>query len=89
MAEDKSEKLRIRLHVYDTDIPVNVRPEDEPLYRDAASLITNTINTYAARYKGPVNMKEIFEMELSRNDTQPYRDVISQLTSEIEDALKA
>lgn len=99
MAEDKQEKLRIRLHVYDTDIPVNVRPEDEPLYRDAATLITSTINTYAARYKGPVNMKEIFymalvdialryEMELSRNDTKPYRDVISQLTSEIEDALK-
>ena len=36
MAEDNNEKLRIRLHVYDTDIPVNVRPEDEPLYRDAA-----------------------------------------------------
>ena len=34
MAEDKSEKLRIRLHVYDTDIPVNVRPEDEPLYEE-------------------------------------------------------
>ena len=94
MAEDKPEKLRIRLHVYDTDIPVNVRPEDEPLYRDAATLITSTINTYAARYKGPVNMKEIFymalvdialryEMELSRN-----RDVISQMTSEIEEALK-
>ena len=46
-----------------------------------------------------VRMKEIlymalveialrYEMELSRNDTKPYRDVISQLTSEIEDALK-
>ena len=39
MAEQSTEKLRIRLHVYDTDMPVNIRPEDEPLYRDAASLL--------------------------------------------------
>ena len=39
MAEQSTEKLRIRLHVYDTDMPVNIRPQDEPLYRDAASLV--------------------------------------------------
>lgn len=98
MAEDKNEKLRIRLHVYDTDIPVNVRPEDEPLYRDAASLITQTVNTYASRYKGPKNEKELlymalieialrYEMEVKRNDTEPYRDVMDKLISEIESAL--
>ena len=64
MAEENNEKLRIRLHVYDTDIPVNVRPEDEPLYRDAASLITQTVNAYASRYKGPKNEKEILYMAL-------------------------
>lgn len=84
MAEQSTEKLRIRLHVYDTDMPVNIRPEDEPLYRDAASLITKTMNTYAQRYKGPKNDKEIlymalieialrYEMEKSRNNTEPYR----------------
>lgn len=99
MAEDNKEKLRIRLHVYDTEIPVNVRPEDEPFYRDAASLITNTVNAYASRYKGPKNSKEIlymalidialrYEMEATRNDTKPYTDIISKLTSEIEDTLK-
>ncbi len=99
MAEENNEKLRIRLHVYDTEIPVNVRPEDEPLYRDAATLITNTVNAYASRYKGTKNDKELlymaiidialrFQMELTRNDTQPYNDMLSKLTSEIEDALK-
>lgn len=98
MAEDKNEKLRIRLHVYDTDIPVNVRPEDEPLYRDAASLITQTINTYASRYKGPKNDKELlymalieialrYVMETKRNDTLPYRDILNKMISEIEEAL--
>lgn len=98
MAEENNEKLRIRLHVYDTDIPVNVRPEDEPLYRDAASLITQTVNAYASRYKCPKNEKEIlymalieialrYVMEAKRNDTAPFMDIIGKLTSEIEEAL--
>ena len=45
MAED--DKLHIRLHVYDTEIPVNVKREEEELYRKAAKLITETVNTYA------------------------------------------
>ena len=96
MAEENNEKLRIRLHVY--AIPVNVRPEDEPLYRDAASLITQTVNAYASRYKGPKNEKEIlymalieialrYVMEAKRNDTAPFMDIIGKLKSEIEEAL--
>lgn len=98
MADDKQEKLRIRLHVYDTEIPVNVLPEEEPLYRDAASLITQTVNAYASRYKGPKNEKEIlymalieialrYEIQLKRNDTEPYRDILNKIISEIEEAL--
>ena len=49
----------LKRRMNDTDMPVNIRPEDEPLYRDAASLITKTMNTYAQRYKGPKNDKEI------------------------------
>lgn len=99
MAESNQEKLRIRLHVYDTDTPVNVRPEDEPFYRDSASLITNTVNAYASKYKGAKNEKEIlymalidialrYEMERVRNDTKPYADILAKLTSEIEDAIR-
>ena len=99
MAGDNMEKLRIRLHIYDTDIPVNVRPEDEPMYRDAARLVTSTINTYEEGYKGAKSNKEIlymalveialrYEMERKRNDTEPYRDIISKLTSEIEEAIR-
>ena len=99
MADENQEKLRIRLHVYDTDIPVNVRPADEPLYRDAASLITSTINAYASKYRGPKNEKELlymalidialrYEIERSRNDTKPYDDMLAKLTREIEQAIK-
>ncbi len=99
MAEENQEKLQIRLHVYDTDFPVNVKPEEEPLYRDAARLITNTVSSYASYFKGIKSDKELlymalidialrYEREAQRNDTRPYDDILDKLTSEIEDALK-
>lgn len=99
MSGENQQKLRIRLHVYDMDIPVNVLPEEEPQYRDAASLITSTVNAYASRYKGTKNEKELlymalidialrYEMELLRNDTKPYADIMAKLTSEIEEVIK-
>lgn len=98
MAEQSTDKLRIRLHVYDTEMPVNILPEEEPLYRDAASLITKTMNAYSQRYKGAKHEKEIlymalieialrYEVEKSRNNTEPYQDIITKLTAEIEEAL--
>ena len=51
MAEENN-KLHIKLHVYDTDISVNVLRDDEAYYRRAAKLITDTVNTYAALFKG-------------------------------------
>lgn len=51
MAEVK-DKLNIRLHVYDTEIPVyNIIPDEEPFYRKAAKLITETVNTYSERFR--------------------------------------
>lgn len=99
MAEVKKEKLRIRLHVYDTEMSVNVLPEEEYLYRNAAKLITDTVNTYANAFKGSKGEKDLlymslidialrYEREASRNDTEPFSDLLGKLTSEIEDALK-
>lgn len=98
MAEENN-KLHIKLHVYDTDISVNVLRNDEAYYRRAAKLITDTVNTYAAVFKGRKTDKELlymalidialrFEKESGRNDTAPYSDILGKLTSEIEEALK-
>jgi cell division protein ZapA len=98
MTEGNRDKLHIRLHVYDTDISVNIIREDEKYYRDAGDLITNTINTYASVFKGRKTEKEIlymamidialrYEKESGRNDTAPFHDILGKLTSEIEDAL--
>ena len=99
MAEDNKEKLHIRLHVYDMDISVAVPVEEEALYREAAILITNTLNSYASVFKGHRSEKEImymalieialrFEKEAKRNDAKPYRDILVKLTSEIEGVVK-
>ena len=51
MADDK---LHIRLHVYDTELSVNVPRDDEEYYRSAAKLITDTVNTYSTLFKGKI-----------------------------------
>lgn len=101
MAEtDNKEKIHIRLHVYDTEMPVMVPKEEEPLYRDAAVLITNTVNAYASVFKGHKSDKKLlymalidialrYEKEAARNDTVPYSDVLKKLTSEIEEVIES
>ena len=95
MAEDK---LHIRLHVYDEEIEVTVKREDEEYYRSAAKLITDRYNAYAQAYKGRksehiislmtlVDIALLYQKERSHNDTAPYDNVLARLTKEIEDAL--
>ncbi len=97
MAGEK-EKLHIRLHVYDTDIPVAVMPEDEPYCRNAAKLITEKVNKLSELYRTNRSEKEIlymamldiaisFELEKTNNDTEPYDNILTSITHEIEDAL--
>lgn len=97
MAEDK-EKRNIRLHVYDTDIPVTIMKEDEPFCRNAAKLITEKVNAFSEIYKTSRSEKEILymamldiaislEFEKTRNDTEPYDNILKKITTEIEDAL--
>jgi len=100
MAEVSKEKLNIRLHVYDEDIMTILHDrEDEEYYRSAAKLISERYGAYAQRYKGLktdhtialMTLIEIalrYEKERARNNTTVYENILSELTSEIEDALK-
>ena len=98
MAEQNSDKLHIRLHVYDEEIEVVVDRDDEEYYRAAAKLITDRYNVYAKIYKGRKSDHVIalmalidsalqYQKERARNDTAPYNDILTHLTAEIEDAL--
>ncbi len=95
----EKDKLHIRLHIYDTDMPVVIDRQDEFLYREAAKDINDAVNAYSEVFKGKKSDKEIlymalidiaynYEVEKSRNDTTPINDILSKITSEIEDALK-
>jgi len=99
MAEESKEKLNIRLHVYDEFINVTIRRDEEQMYRDAAKLITERYGVYTQRFKlskgdhtvALMTLVEIalrYQQERQRNDTAPYDDILSQLSSEIEEALK-
>ena len=99
MPEVNKEKLHIRLHVYDEEIEVTVKREDEEFYRLAAKLITDRYNAYAQAYKGRktehtislmtlIDIALMYEREKGNNDTAPYDTILTKLTSEIDEALK-
>ncbi len=98
MADDNNSKLNIRLHVYDEEINVTINREEEEFYRAAAKMITDRYNVYAKLFKGRksdhvialMTMVDIalqYQKEHFRNDTEPYDDVLSQLSAEIEKVL--
>ncbi|MBM6672501.1 cell division protein ZapA [Marseilla massiliensis] len=97
MAGEKK-KIHIRLHVYDTDIEVDIMPENEPYCRRAAKLITDEVNSLSELYRTSRSEKEILfmamldiasclELEKAHNDTEPYNNILTKITSEIEGAL--
>jgi len=98
MAEQNSNRLHIKLHVYDEEISVVIDREDEEYYRAAAKLITDRYNAYAEVFKGRktdhtvglmtlIDIALMYEKQRASNDTLPYDNVLARLTSEIEEIL--
>lgn len=92
------EKLRIKLHLYETDLMVNVHREEEQYYRAAAKQVTETVNTYAKIYQGKKTHNDVMYMAMldlalrsnklaALNDTQPFMELIAKLTQEIEEVM--
>ena len=98
MAEQIKDKLHVRLHVYDEEIEVVVKRDDEEYYRAAAKLISERYGAYAQVYKGRksdhtialmtlIDIALLYEKERTHNDTSPYDNILTRLTAEIESAL--
>lgn len=92
------EKLRIKLHLYETDLMVNVPREEEQYYRAAAKQVTETVNTYAKIYQGKKTHNDVMYMAMldlalrsnklaALNDTQPFMELIAKMTQEIEEVM--
>lgn len=97
--EENVKKQHITINVYDTPISIMVPADKEQLYREAGALINERLNAYFSTYKGLKNDKEIIYYamidialrcvsEVRKNDVAPITDILSTLSSEIEDALK-
>ena len=97
-AKVMEEKLRIKLHLYETDLMVNVPREEEQYYRAAAKQVTETVNTYAKIYQGKKTHNDVMYMAMldlalrsnklaALNDTQPFMELIAKLTQEIEEVM--
>ena len=98
MAEQDKDRLHIRLQVYDEEIEVVIKRDEEEFYRSAAKLITERYNAYAQAYKGRkcehtialmtlIDIALVYQKERAHNDTAPYDNVLARLTAEIENAL--
>lgn len=92
-------KQNISLNLRDVKIAIKVLPEEEELHRRAEKLINAKTNTYYRMLTGKRSEKEILlatmldiavelEKQLQRNDTEPFNDLLGQLTSELEEVLK-
>lgn len=86
--------MKINLLIDCQRYPLNIRREDEQLYRDAAKLIDKTLNKYRS-WRPELSSNQHWAMaalELAyafisnkdRNDTQPYLKKLEELTEELD-----
>ena len=89
--------MKINLLIDCQKYPLNIRREDELLYRDAAKLIDKTLNKYR-EWKPELSSNQHWAMaalELAyafisnkdKNDTQPYLRKLEELTRELDNVI--
>lgn len=92
------DKLTITLNIAGKHIPLTISREQEEMYRKAGILINEKLAVYANIYPNRDN-ETILQMALidiavhysatkDRNDAEPYEQLLKNMTSEIEDALR-
>ena len=92
------EMMKIHLLIDSGRYPLKIHREDEQIYRDAAKQIDNKLNKYRNMFPD-MNPKDYWVMvalELAyenislkdKNDTQPYKEKVEELTKEIEKIIK-
>ena len=86
--------MRITLLIDCQRYPLNIRREDEQLYRDAAKMIDTTLNKYRSMWPelSTSNHWAMAALEIAfnlmnneaRNDTKPYLEKLKELTKELD-----
>ena len=88
-----SEKFQITLRIDNQSYPVNVRRDEEEIYREAERMINDKLNVYKSRFPNLEKEQYLYMALLDisvrliqserRNDTGPYKSVMASLTAEI------
>ncbi len=92
MAE-ASEFFLIQLRIDNQIYPVNIRRDQEEIYREAERRINDKLNLYKEKFPNQEKEQYLYMTLLDlgvrliqserRNDTEPYKSVMSKLTAEI------
>lgn len=95
---DDKDMLNIQLRVSDFYLPMTIKREEEEYYREAAKRIDDLLNLYRGIFKAQDTEKymtmvalhlSVTAVKLERkNDTQPFKDKIEELTHTLEEYLK-
>ena len=90
---DASEKFFIQLRIDNQTYPVNIRRDEEEIYREAERKINDKLNLYRESFpnlpKEQYLYMTLLDLSVSlvrnqrRNDTEPYKSVMNNLTAEI------
>ena len=91
------DRMKINLLIDCQKYPLNIRREDELLYRDAAKLIDKTLNKYR-EWKpdlisnqhwamAALELAYAFISNKDKNDTQPYLRKLEELTRELDNVI--
>lgn len=92
-----SERFVIKLRINNQEYPITVRRDKEEIYRAAEKRINEKLNRYKQQYPHLGEERYVFMTMLDlvtkliecekKNDTEPYLDILNELTSEIEEVL--
>ena len=93
-----NEKMKIHLSMADQTYTMTINRTDEELYRKAAKQINEKLNTYRARRPEGTLINHLtmvafdFAFNLAanehRNDTEPYKQKLDELTRELEERFR-
>jgi cell division protein ZapA len=92
--KEVSKEFTMTLRILSTVFPITIPREDEEMYRDAERLINERLNYYASQWPevGPDRHLMMALLDLAvkqvklnyRNDTEPYKQLMEGLRTEIE-----
>lgn len=90
---DYGDILAIQLRIDGKVYPVNVRRSEEEFYREAERRINSRLNLYKERFPDQTKEQYLYMAlldlgvtlvrEEKRNDAEPYKEVMTNLTAEI------